>query len=117
VLAGLPEGTALSTIVRKVGVGYATVARIAETTKRLQPAGTGLNHDDTGNRGDITVKMLTIHNSHPARKSHFCWGVEGEIPVPTPAVLVCGKPDCGCDRFPRRPQFAPGINHAHGPGG
>jgi hypothetical protein len=41
VLAGLDEGTAPSTIARKVGVGYATVARISETTKRLQPAGTG----------------------------------------------------------------------------
>jgi hypothetical protein len=32
VLAGLADGTARSTIARKVGVGYATVARIAETT-------------------------------------------------------------------------------------
>jgi hypothetical protein len=38
VLAELADGTAPSTIARKVGVGYATVARIAETTKRLQPA-------------------------------------------------------------------------------
>jgi hypothetical protein len=49
VLAGPAEGTAPSTIARRVGVGYKTVARIADTTKRLQPAGTGLNHDDTGN--------------------------------------------------------------------
>lgn len=41
VLAELDEGTAPSTIARKVGVGYTTVARIAETTKRLQRAGTG----------------------------------------------------------------------------
>jgi hypothetical protein len=42
VLAELDEGTAPSRIARKVGVGYATVAlRIAETTKRVQPAGTG----------------------------------------------------------------------------
>jgi hypothetical protein len=41
VLAALADGTAPSTIARKVGVGYATVARIAETTKRLQRAGTG----------------------------------------------------------------------------
>jgi hypothetical protein len=40
-LAGLADGTAPSSIARKVGVGYATVARIAETTKRLQPTGTG----------------------------------------------------------------------------
>ena len=39
VLAGLDCGTAPSTIAHKVGVGYATVARIAETTKRLQRAG------------------------------------------------------------------------------
>ena len=41
VLAELDEGRAPNTIARKVGVGYKTVARIAETTKRLQPAGTG----------------------------------------------------------------------------
>jgi hypothetical protein len=41
VLAELDDGTAPSTIARKVGVGYATVARIAETTKRLQRAGSG----------------------------------------------------------------------------
>jgi Protein of unknown function (DUF2637) len=41
VLAGLAAGTAPSTVARNVGVGYATVARIAETTKRLQRAGTG----------------------------------------------------------------------------
>jgi hypothetical protein len=35
VVAELADGTAPSTIARKVGVGYATVARIAETTKRL----------------------------------------------------------------------------------
>jgi hypothetical protein len=40
VLANLEAGTAPSTIARKLGVGYATVARIAETTKRLQRAGT-----------------------------------------------------------------------------
>jgi hypothetical protein len=34
-LAELADGTAPSTIARKVGLGYATVARIAETTKRL----------------------------------------------------------------------------------
>jgi hypothetical protein len=34
VLAELADGTAPSTVARKVGVGYATVARIAETTKR-----------------------------------------------------------------------------------
>jgi hypothetical protein len=33
VLAGLADGTALSTIARKVGVGYATVARIAEAER------------------------------------------------------------------------------------
>jgi hypothetical protein len=41
VLAELEAGTAPSTIARGLGVGYATVARIAETTKRLQRAGTG----------------------------------------------------------------------------
>jgi hypothetical protein len=41
VLAGLADSTAPSTIVRKVGVGYATVASTADTTKRLQRAGTG----------------------------------------------------------------------------
>jgi hypothetical protein len=38
VLAELADGTAPSTVARKVGVGYATVARIAEKTKRLQRA-------------------------------------------------------------------------------
>jgi hypothetical protein len=33
VLAELADGTAPSTVARKVGVGYATVARIAENTK------------------------------------------------------------------------------------
>jgi hypothetical protein len=33
VLPALDDGTALSTIARKVGVGYATVARIAENAK------------------------------------------------------------------------------------
>jgi hypothetical protein len=33
VLAELAEGTPRSTVARKVGVGYATVAPIAETTK------------------------------------------------------------------------------------
>jgi hypothetical protein len=33
VLAELADGTAPSTVARKVGVGYSTVARIAETTK------------------------------------------------------------------------------------
>jgi hypothetical protein len=41
VLPALDEDTAPSTIARKVGLGYATVARIAETTKRLQRAGMG----------------------------------------------------------------------------
>jgi hypothetical protein len=41
VLAELADRTAPSTVARKVGVGYATVARIAEPTKRLQRAGTG----------------------------------------------------------------------------
>jgi hypothetical protein len=41
VLAELAGGTAPSTIARKVGVGYATVPRIAETTKRLELTGTG----------------------------------------------------------------------------
>jgi hypothetical protein len=36
VLAGLADGTAPSTIARKVGVGYKTVAQIADTTKRLR---------------------------------------------------------------------------------
>jgi hypothetical protein len=39
VLAELADGTAPSTIARKVGVGYATVARIAGTMKRLQVTG------------------------------------------------------------------------------
>jgi len=34
VLAELADGTAPSTIARRVGVGYATVTRIAETTKQ-----------------------------------------------------------------------------------
>jgi hypothetical protein len=33
VLAELADGTAPSTVARRVGVGYATVARIAERTK------------------------------------------------------------------------------------
>jgi hypothetical protein len=41
VLAELAAGTAPSTIARKLGVGYATVSRIAETTKRLKRVGTG----------------------------------------------------------------------------
>jgi hypothetical protein len=41
VFADLAGGTAPSTVARKVGVGYATVARIAETAKRLQRASTG----------------------------------------------------------------------------
>ena len=41
VLAGLADGTAPSTIVRKVGVGYATVARIADGTTRLRLPATG----------------------------------------------------------------------------
>jgi hypothetical protein len=41
VLAELAGGTAPSTIDRKVGVGYAIVPRIAETTKRLELTGTG----------------------------------------------------------------------------
>jgi hypothetical protein len=36
-LAELADGTPPSTVARKVGVGYATVARIAGTTKRLPP--------------------------------------------------------------------------------
>jgi hypothetical protein len=36
VLAALADGTAPSTVARKLHVRYATVARIAETTKRLQ---------------------------------------------------------------------------------
>jgi hypothetical protein len=40
-VATAADGTAPSTVARKVGVGYATVARIAEPTKRLQRAGTG----------------------------------------------------------------------------
>jgi hypothetical protein len=43
------------------------------------------------------MKMLTIHN-HQASEPDFCWGVEGEIAIPTPAPLVCHRPDCGCDR-------------------
>jgi hypothetical protein len=35
VLAELADGTAPSTVARKLRVRYATVARIAETTKRL----------------------------------------------------------------------------------
>ncbi len=35
VLAELDDGTAPSTVARRVGVGYSTVARIAGTTKRL----------------------------------------------------------------------------------
>ena len=34
VLAELADGTAPSTIARRVGVGYATVTRIAETQRR-----------------------------------------------------------------------------------
>ena len=44
--ARLADGTVLSTIARKVGVGSATVARIAETTKRFQRTGTV--HDERG---------------------------------------------------------------------
>jgi hypothetical protein len=39
VLAELAAGTAPSTVARKHGVGYATVARIAETTKRQDERG------------------------------------------------------------------------------
>ena len=38
-IAGPDEGTEPSTIARRIGVGYKTVARIAETTNRLQRAG------------------------------------------------------------------------------
>jgi hypothetical protein len=41
VLAELAEGTAPSTVARKVGVGYATVPRVAEASKRLELAATG----------------------------------------------------------------------------
>jgi Protein of unknown function (DUF2637) len=51
VLAALDEGTAPSTIARKVGVGYATAARIADTTKRLQPAGTGADPEPDSHDG------------------------------------------------------------------
>ena len=41
------------------------------------------------------MKMLTIHN-HRAGTPDFCWGIEGEIAIPTP--IVCDRTDCGCDR-------------------
>jgi hypothetical protein len=47
VLAELADGTAPSTVARKVGVGYATVARIAEKTK---PA---LSDDQIRTRGRV----------------------------------------------------------------
>nr|WP_232001840.1 hypothetical protein [Mycobacterium sp. 852014-52450_SCH5900713] len=40
--------------------------------------------------------MLTIHAAPPGRPHDFCWGIDGEIAVPT--TLVCDRPDCGCDR-------------------
>lgn len=43
------------------------------------------------------MKMLTIHN-HQTSEPDFCWGVEGEIAIPTPGSLVCRRLDCGCDR-------------------
>jgi hypothetical protein len=43
------------------------------------------------------MKALTIHNNHQTDWD-FCWGVEGEIAVPTPAGFLCDRLDCGCDR-------------------
>ena len=45
-LAEQADGTAPGTIARKIGVGYATLARIAETTKRLQPGGHRVNRSE-----------------------------------------------------------------------
>ena len=50
-LAEPAAGTAPSTIARKVGVGYAPVARIAEATKRLQRQGTGTDLEPDGHDG------------------------------------------------------------------
>jgi hypothetical protein len=44
--AGPADGTAPSTIARKIGVGYPTLARIAEPTKRLQPGGHRVNRSE-----------------------------------------------------------------------
>lgn len=44
------------------------------------------------------MKMLTIANHSPGTSDDFCWGIRGEIALPTPGSLVCYNPDCGCDR-------------------
>jgi hypothetical protein len=43
----------------------------------------------------VAVKALTVQD-HQAGHPDFCWGVEGEIAVPT--LVVCGSRGCGCDR-------------------
>ena len=43
------------------------------------------------NRG---MKVLTIHDTGRGQPD-FCWGVEGEIAIPS---VICDTPGCGCDR-------------------
>ncbi|MEB4208748.1 DUF7715 family protein [Mycobacterium sp. 94-17] len=43
------------------------------------------------------MKTLTIHRPAAPEPADLCWGVEGEIALPTQPCAGT-NPDCGCDR-------------------